>query len=79
MYQSEYGVLEAGEDKGSDSELCPRALTKVLHIGWHGDKFFFQTFCVIQPIHFLMSTIVRVTKLNKDTLSLKKKKKLFIY
>jgi len=40
MYQSEYGVLEVGEDKESESELGPRALTKVLHTGCHGDNFF---------------------------------------
>jgi len=30
MHQTEDGILEVGEDKGSDSELCLRALTKVL-------------------------------------------------
>ena len=40
MHQAEEGLLEIGEDKGSDSELCPRALKQVLLIGCHGDNFF---------------------------------------
>jgi hypothetical protein len=40
MHQTGDGLLEFGEDKGSESELCPRALTKVLHTGCYGDNFF---------------------------------------
>jgi hypothetical protein len=40
VHQTEDEFLEVGEDKGSESELCPRALKKVLHTGCHGEFFF---------------------------------------
>jgi hypothetical protein len=40
VHQTEDGLLEFGEDKGSDSELCPLAPMKVLHTGCHGESFF---------------------------------------
>jgi len=50
MHQTEDGLLEVGEDKGSESELCPSALTTVLHTGCHGGNIFISDIlCVTFP------------------------------
>jgi hypothetical protein len=40
MHQTEDGLLEVGAEKRSESEICPRALRKVLHTGCHVEHFF---------------------------------------
>lgn len=47
MHQFEDGLLEVGEDKASESELCPLALTRIPHTGCYGDNFFSDILCDI--------------------------------
>jgi hypothetical protein len=47
VHQFEDGLLEVGEDKASESELCPLALTRIPHTGCYGDNFFSDILCDI--------------------------------